>query len=211
MAKRILRLLVVVCALSGAASAQNTEIKITLGEQFFDALLEAVFTHLEEPSVPISGTNGSYSGCTETIRLKREMEGVKTAVRFRQGIIYAPIAFEGSYNLPLVGCIDFDGWAETNIDLRFNQAGNSIDGRARVIKVNLTGTNGVGSAFLARFVQSSIDKKINPLEIISLDKLSFTTPVQNAGKLRMRATGFDHKVNEKYLEIIIKYAFEKAK
>ena len=83
-------------------------------------------------------------------------------------------------------------------------------GRAKVLKVNLSGAKGVGSTLLARFVQNSIDRKLNPIEIISLDKLSFVTPIQNSGKLRMRATGFSHKVNDGSLDIIIKYSFEKA-
>ncbi|MEZ5344007.1 MAG: hypothetical protein R2681_00495 [Pyrinomonadaceae bacterium] len=190
------------------SGAQETQVKITLEEQFFEALLQAVFTNLEEPSVPIS--ESSAAGCNETIRLKEQMEGVRTAVRFRQGKISAPIAFEGSYRAPLVGCLDFSGWADTNIELRLDRNKNAIVGNARVLRVNLTGANGLGSEIIAGFVQNSIDRKINPMEIIGLDKLSFIAPVQNAGKLRMRAIGFDHKVNEKNLDIVIRYRFEKA-
>ncbi|MCB1023590.1 MAG: hypothetical protein KDB79_04315, partial [Acidobacteria bacterium] len=164
--------------------------------------------NLDAPSVPI--TKNSTAGCSETIRLKQQMDGVKTAVRFREGRIYAPIAFEGSYKAPLIGCLDFSGWAETNIELRFDRNKNAIAGNAKVLRVNLSGANGIGSELLAGFVQNSIDEKINPLEIIGLDKLSFIAPVQNAGKLRMRAIGFDHKINEKNLDIVIKYRFEKA-
>ncbi len=210
MRKKIIGILVLMCSLSGISFSQNTEIKLILNEQFFDALLEAVFTHLDEPSVAISGDKGGGSACSETIRLKKEMDGVKTAVRFRQGAIYAPIAFEGSYRAPLIGCIDFKGWAETNIDLVFDKNKNAIVGQAKVLKVNMSGANGIGSELLARFVQNEIDKKVNPIEIIGLDKLSFVTPIQNAGKLRMRATGFSHKVTNSNIDIIIKYRFEKA-
>ena len=192
-----------------AAAAQNTEVKITLKEQFFDALLEAVFTHLNEPSVAIS--DGGKTGCVQTIRLKKEIDGVKTAVRFRQGKIYAPIAFEGSYKIPLVGCIDFEGWAEANIELSFDKQKQVLVGRAKVLKVNLSGSNGLGSSLLARFVQNSIDQKINPIEIIKMDKLSFVTPIQEAGKLRMQATNVRHKVNSGSLDIFISYKFSKVK
>jgi len=208
MKKRILSLALLVCALSGIAAAQETEIKITVGEQFVEALLNAVFTNLESPSVAIS--DSSSSGCNETIRLKREVEGVKTAVRFRNGKISAPIAFEGNYNPPLIGCIDFSGWADTTIDIVFDRNRNAIVGRARVSNVSLSGTGGVGSALLARFVQSSIDEKVNPIEIVKLDKLSFLLPIQNSGKLRMKATNIRHRVNDKSIDVFIAYKFVKA-
>ncbi len=208
MIKKILCTAILLCSFSISLFAQDTQVKITLDEQFFEVLLKAVFTNLDAPSVAISQNSGG--GCNESIRLKEQMDGVKTAVRFRQGKIYAPIAFEGSYQAPLIGCLDFAGWAETNIDLSFDRNKNAIVGNANVLKVNLSGANGIGSELLARFVQNSIDEKVNPLEIIGLDRLSFIAPVQNAGKLRMRAIGFDHKVNEKNLDLIIKYKFEKA-
>lgn len=208
MIKKTLCTAILLCCFSLTAFAQDTQVKITLDEQFFEVLLQAVFKNLDAPSVPI--TQNSGAGCSETIRLMEQMDGVKTAVRFRQGRIFAPIAFEGNYRAPLIGCLDFSGWAETNFELQFDRNKNAIVGNAKVIKVNLSGANGIGSELLAGFVQNSIDEKINPLEIIGLDKLSFITPVQNSGKLRMRATGFDHKVNEKNLDIIIKYRFEKA-
>ncbi len=208
MTKKILFTTVLLCSLSASLFAQDTQVKITLDEQFFDEFLQAIFTNLEAPSVPISKNSGA--GCSETIRLKEQIDGVKTAVRFRQGKIYAPIAFEGSYRAPLIGCIDFEGWAETNIDLVFDRNKNAIVGQAQVLKVNMSGANGIGSELLARFVQNEIDKKVNPIEIIGLDKLSFVTPIQNAGKLRMRATGFSHKVINSNIDIIIKYRFEKA-
>jgi len=79
-----------------------------------------------------------------------------------------------------------------------------------IVNSNLSGANGIGSSLLARFVQSSIDEKINPIEIIKLDKLSFIAPIQNAGRLRMRASGFSHRVSARMLEITINYSFEKA-
>ncbi|NNF00465.1 MAG: hypothetical protein HKN25_15710 [Pyrinomonadaceae bacterium] len=208
MKKRILSVALVLCALTGFASAQSSEIKITVGEQFVDSLLNAVFTNLDSPSVAIS--DDSSSGCNETIRLKREVDGVKTSVRFRGGEISAPLAFEGNYNPPLIGCIDFSGWADTTIDIVYDRNRDAIVGRARVSNVNLSGTGGVGSSLLARFVQSSIDEKVNPIEIVKLDKLSFLLPIQNSGKLRMKATNVRHQVRDRTIDIYIAYEFVKA-
>ncbi len=233
MKKKIISLIIAVFATFQIANGQTTEIKISLDEQFFDALLEAVFTHLNEPSVPIamkksdekSNTldktnasimqNVSYQQnsslvCDESIKLKRQIDGVKTAVRFRDGKIFAPIAFLGNYNPPLIGCIEFQGWAETNIELSFDKGKNALIGRAKVLNVNLSGTGGVGSSLLTRFVQSSIDNKVNPIEIIKLDKLSFTTPIQNSGSLKMKALSLRHQVNNKSLDVFLKYEFQKG-
>lgn len=203
--------------------SQTAEIKLTFNEQFFDALLEAVFTKLEPPSVSLASTSGSLIGeplpasgpssgpaCKESVTLKREIDGVRTAVRFRQGKIYAPIAFLGNYNPPLIGCIEFRGWAETNIDLVYDSNRKALVGNARVLNVNLSGTGGVGGAMIARMVQSSIDNRINPIEIVSMDKLSFTVPVRDSGSLRMNALGIRHQVGEKALDVFIKYDFQKA-
>lgn len=232
MKKKIISLIIVILATSNFVNGQTTEIKISLDEQFFDTLLEAVFTNLDVPGVPLSSVNRdnesetafqnisyykkssesdkSPLACDESIRLQREIDGVRTAVRFRQGKIYAPIAFKGNYNPPLIGCIEFQGWAETNIELSFDKRKNALIGKAKVLSVNLSGTGGIGSNLLTRFVQSSIDKKINPIEIIALDRLSFTTPVQNSGKLKMKAIGIRHQVSNKTLDVYLKYEFLKG-
>ena len=252
MKKTIATLLVAGLLAVPTIRAQETEIKITLSEQFFEALLEAVFENLGQPKVPISlgagvdknsgesesvkngvidkdavfrtashstqdsalGTRYSVPGtpggaCDETVRLKKEVDGVHTAVKFRRGGIIAPIAFEGNYNPPLIGCIGFSGWAETTIDLSFDKNKNALIGNARVLNVNLSGTNGIGGSIITRLVQNSIDRKINPLEIVKLDMLSFTAPIQNSGKLRMEAIGIRHVVGEGELDVYLKYRFRK--
>jgi len=60
-------------------------------------------------------------------------------------------------------------------------------------------------------VQSSIDKKINPIEILQTDKLSFVVPVQNAGgALRMKAVTVRHEIANGVLNVYIAYEFVKA-
>jgi hypothetical protein len=58
-------------------------------------------------------------------------------------------------------------------------------------------------------VQSSIDKKLNPIEIINLEKLSFPFTLQNQAKLRMHAVGVRYEVVPGALNIIISYEFVK--
>ena len=210
---------------TSAAEAQKTQISITFGEQFFDALLDAVFQHSAPPEFPLAGNSGPgseprralehgfapASGCGESVRLLRENNGKRTSVRFREGRITAPIAFSGNYNPPLIGCVPFTGVAETTVDLEFDERGQRLLARARVNDVALNGTGGIGGSLVARMVQSSIDKKINPIEIIRTDKVSFVVPLQNSSAVRMRATGFAHEISNGQLIIHITYEFEKTR
>ena len=229
MKKRIVILATLLLMMSQTTFAQETEIKLTLNEQFFETLLTAVFENLDAPKVPLSLAENrridrpnpqsvikavkyqpNEMECDESVRLKKQVGGVMTAVKFRNGKIYAPIAFEGSYNPPLIGCIDFSGWAETTIDLVLDKTKNALVGRAKVLSVNLSGTNGIGSNLITGLVQNSIDKKVNPIEIINLERLSFTVPIQDAGKLKMRAIGIRHVVRNREIDVYLKYRFEKA-
>jgi len=137
------------------------------------------------------------------------MDGVRTAVRFREGRILVPLAFSGNYAPPFVGCVEFAGWAESVIDLEYDQAGQRLIGKARVLNVNLNGTGGVGGTLIARLIQGSIDKKLNPIEILRLDKVSFGVPIQNAGNIRMKALGVTPEVANGSLNIRIAYEFSK--
>jgi len=203
-----------------AASAQRTEVTISLSEQFFDALIDSIYQNSPPPefqlsnsrrSEPATVTANSFAPrsavCADSITLLRQNKSVKTAVRFREGKIYAPVAFSGNYSPPLIGCVDFTGYAESNVDLIFDATAQKLLGRIRILSVNLDGTAGVGGSLIARMVQGSIDKKLNPIQIIDLDKLSFPFTLPNNAKLRMRAIGVRHQVVSGALNIIISYEF----
>ena len=248
--KRFLSLIFTLFLCASFVKAQQTaDVTITLNEKFFDVLLDAVFTNLQNPSFPlaenqksepekitksgaeigfseqkISFSNVNFSGsknlnenkssnysfCDESIKLMREIDGVRTAVRFRDGRINAPIAFTGSYNPPLIGCINFQGWADSTIELEFDQNSQSLIGRAKVSDVRLSGTGGVGSSLIARLVQGSMDRKINPIQILQMDKVSFVVPVQNAGSLKMKAVGMRSEITNGAMNVHVTYQFSKV-
>lgn len=79
--------------------------------------------------------------------------------------------------------------AEADVDLEFDAATQRLVGRVWVTNVNLNGTGGIGGTVIAKLIQGSIDKKLNPIEILSLDKISFGLPIPNTGTIRMKATG----------------------
>ena len=215
-------LLLSILLFASGASAQKTEISISFNEQFFDALLDAVFQYAAPPEFPLAQTKADQPKvltsafappalCNESIKLLRENNGKRTSVRFRDGRITAPIAFSGNYNPPLIGCVPFVGVAETIVDLEFDERGQRLLARARVNDVALNGTGGIGGGLVARMVQGTIDKKINPIEIIKTDKVSFIIPLQNSNTVRMKATGFGHEIINGQLVIHINYEFEKAR
>lgn len=220
--KYVLLAILTVFFIFSSASAQRPELTITLNEPFFDALLDSIFKNFDAPEFSIAASadkakrpaNSSAfiptETCKETIQLLRENNGVRTAARFREGKIYAPLAFTGNYSPPFVGCVRFSGYAETNIDLEFDQDNQRLIARAKVLNVSLNGTGGVGGSVIAKLVQSAIDKKINPIEIIRMDKISFMLPIQNGGNLRMRAMGVRHEIENGALKIYISYEFLKA-
>ena len=218
---KLVLLLAVITLLSPAVKAQRTEITVEFTEQFFDALLDAVFqsggppefsiaaSEMPVSSVPALAFGPSAPQCSERIKLLRENNGVRTAVRFRNGQILAPLAFTGSYNPPLVGCVGFNGYAETDLQLDFDAAGNKLVARARVNNVSLNGTGGLGGSVIAKLVQSAIDRKINPIEILSLEKLSFAIPIKSGSGLTMKATAVRHEILDGKLIVRIVYDFVK--
>ncbi len=241
MSRKFFSLVFTIFLFFSIANAQTAEVTVSLNEQFFDSLLDAIFKNFDAPEFPLTAKNSEFrtlnsklvktgfqsiqrvkyfndesgiwsleSGiCNESIRLQREIDGVRTAVRFRDGKIYTPLAFSGSYNPPLIGCVDFQGFAETNIDLEYDKQTQKLVGRVRVLNVQLSGTNGIGSSLITKFVQNSIDKRINPLEILQADKLSFVVPIKNAS-LKMKATGIRYEITNGALNVHIAYEFVKG-
>ena len=232
MTKKIFSLFLAIFCFASFAAAQRGEITISLNEQFFDALLDALLDDSTSPlEFPIASSDSKFkvqsskssalnfnetnykktkSFCDEKIALRREINGVRTAVRFRDGKIYAPIAFTGSYNPPFIGCIDFQGYAETNIELEFDAEKQTLYGRARVLNVQLGGAPNVAGNLMARLVQNSIDSKINPIEILRTDKISFVVPVQKNGNLRMKAVDLKHDIGQGVLNVRVVYEFQKS-
>jgi len=89
--------LLTVLFFASASAQQTSEVTLTFNEQFFDALLDALFQNGGPPEIPLSKNKTSnvaiqtaaFRGpCTESIKLLRENQSIRTAVRFRDGKIY---------------------------------------------------------------------------------------------------------------------------
>jgi hypothetical protein len=149
--------------------------------------------------------------CASVIVLEREVGGVRTAVHFEDGRITAPLAFSGSYSVALLGCIRFQGWAETSIRLEFDRARQTLSARVEVEDIHLSGVPGLASGVIVGLVQNSIDQRINPVEILQAAQLSARIPIATAGgALRLLAKEVRPEIVPGALRLHIIYEFEKA-
>jgi hypothetical protein len=216
-----------------AAAAPAAEATVTLNEQFLNALLDAMFTRLRAPSYPLSlGTldrknpaspetqkksppaasnslaASGQGDCASVVVLEREMDGVKTAVHFENGRIVAPLAFTGSYSTGLLGCMRFQGWADTNINLEFDRTRQVLSAHVDVVDIHLKGIPTLANGVIIDLVQSAIDQRINPVEILKADQLTARVPISAAGgALRLRAKELRPEIVPGYLRLHIIYEF----
>lgn len=174
--------------------------QIVLRQEFFNAVLGAIFRDMNRPSFPIDLAANSGSGqaigpqyaafqeppkCDGKLTILPEGSGVKTGVRFENNRIAAPLAFSGGYNSPF-GCIEFKGWAQANLELRFDPEQSSVIGRINVETVNLDGVNPLVTGFVTPIVQTTLNNRVNPVQILQGKQLGVDVPVASAGG-RLRA------------------------
>jgi hypothetical protein len=168
-----------------------------------NSLLEAVASQPEPPSFPLGKGEGK---CASRVTLLPEASGVRTAVRFEGGRITAPVAFRGSYDAPLVGCMRFEGWADTAFQLEFNREKQVLAARVTVrdLKLKNVPASLLGGG-LTGLVQDAIDERVNPVEILRAEQLGARVPVTQADVLRLRAADVRHEVSGRELRLRIVY------
>jgi hypothetical protein len=181
------------------------EVAVVLSEEFLNALLVAVASRPEPPSFPLS-KGGEGKKCESRVQLLPEAQGTRTGVRFVDGRITAPVAFRGSYEAPLVGCLKFEGWADTSFRLEFNRERQALGARVTVrdLKLKNVPTSLLGGG-LAGMVQDAIDERVNPVEILRAEQLGARIPVTRNDELRLRAADVRHEVVGRELRLRIAY------
>jgi hypothetical protein len=210
-----------------ARAIPSAEVTIVLNEQFFNSFLDEVFTDLHSPSYKIADASealrkrkgisaahvstAAQDECASVIVLEREMDGVRTSVRFENGRIAAPLAFRGTYASTLLGCMKFQGWADTVLNLEFDQARQVLNARVNVESIHLSNVPKAANGLLVGMVQKVIDMRINPVEIIQAAQLSARVPVAAAGgALRLRAREVRPEITNGALQLHIIYEFTRA-
>ena len=150
----------------------------------------------------------SSSECASEIRLKREANGVRTAVHFEQGKITGPLAFAGSYNSTLLGCISFTGWADSQLQMEFSRERRAVLARFLLRDIHLNNTPGLLGDPLRNMVQTTIDRRYNPLELFTLEQLSTRANIKPAGgALLLEATDVRPEITPNELALHITYRF----
>ncbi len=202
-----------------------SSIVVSLSDSFVNQLLSTVFRDLGPPTFNLasggSSTSGSdtsvftpatfQGGCTNSVTLAQEGGGVKTQAQFVNGNITAPLVFSGSYNL-LGQCTQFKGWAQTSIQLSFDQPSQTVFGRVNVEGVNLEGVAPFANNFVTVFVRNAIDSKVNPLEIIRPTQLQLMIPVKASdGAVKAQVKDIKSEVKDGQLRLHVTYDFSATK
>ena len=195
---------------------------VSFTDGFVDGLLNTIFKDLGAPSFHLSQADSKtdaavleraafQQGCSNTITLAPAGNDVKTEVQFINGKVQAPLVFSGNYNL-LGNCMQFKGWAQTSIGLRFDQASQTVYGQVDVEGVNLEGVNPVANNFVTVFVRNAIDQRVNPLELIRAQQLQLMIPVKASnGAVQARVKDVRAEMNDGALRLHISYEFSGAK
>jgi hypothetical protein len=185
----------------------TNEATVAINQQFANSFLDAIFDNLKEPSVSLGRSEGQ-AGCGNVAILKREVAGVHTAVRFENGRITAPLAFAGSYYSSLLGCIQFEGWANANITLEFDRGRQALVGRIKVENVHLTNVPELVSGQLLGLAQTAIDNRYHPFTVVTLEQMSARVPIAPAGgALRLRAKEIRPEITAGLLTLHLVYEF----
>jgi hypothetical protein len=187
------------------------EVVVVLNEEFLNSLLVAVASQTEPLSFPLSKGGDGRGKCASHVQLLREAAGMRTGVRFIDGRITAPVAFRGSYDAPLVGCLNFEGWADTAFQLEFDAARQMLNARVTVrdLKLKNVPTSLLGGG-LTGLVQDAIDSRVNPVEILRAEQLGARVPVTRGNELRLRASDVHHEIVGKELRLHIVYELVQA-
>jgi hypothetical protein len=192
-------------------------VEIGLEQSFVDAVLATTFQGLGTPTFQLSEaapgghdqitTAAFQGGCANSITLLPEGSGVKTGVQFHNGNVSAPLAFNGSYSLA-GECLQFKGWAQTNIKLYFDESKQTVYGNVTVEGVNLEGVNPIANTMVTVFVQSAINQRVNPLVLVSDKQLQLLIPVKASnGTVKAHAKDVRAEILDGALKLHLTYEF----
>jgi len=205
-----------------AGGAGTSTVVIALNENFLNELLSTVFRDLGPPTFNLSSNSPRpeaatiehavfQGGCNNSVTLAASGSNATTQVKFSGGTISAPLVFSGKYSL-MGNCIQFKGWAQTSIQLSFDQPAQTLYGRVSVDGVNLEGVNPIANNFVTVFVRNAIDTKVNPLEFLRPSQLQLLIPVKGSnGSVKTHVKDVRAEVQDGVLRLHITYDFSGEK
>ena len=194
--------------------------QVVIKEDLLNQVLTTIFQQMNPPSFPLQAAavappQDEYrilpaleEQCDNRITVLPEGSGVKTGVSFKDGKIGAPIAFKGSLQ-SIVGCVQFQGWAQTHLDLRFDSGQQAVYGVVTVDTVNLDGVNPLVSGIVTPLVQGTLNSRVNPILLLRSEQIGLNVPVASAGgDLKARASDIRAEVKDDAVVFSVDYQFE---
>ena len=178
--------------------------QIVLRQDFFNEVLGTIFSEMNPPSFPLGTPSGD---CEGRITVQLQGSGVQTGVSFDNGKVAAPLAFTGSY-ASMFGCARFSGWAQSNLEMRYDAQSQTVFGQINVETVNLDGVNPVVSALVTPLVQSTLNTRVNPVRIIDGRQIAIDLPiVASNGNLQGSVKDVRAEVKDGALNLYVIYDF----
>ena len=198
------------------APVQSTEVsgvpagtaQLVLRQELLNEALGTIFRDLKPPTFPIGSSVGG--SCESAITILPSGSGVTTNVQFANNKLSVPLAFTGNYGSP-IGCIPFSGWAQTNLELRFDRETQTVYGVLNVETVNLDGVNPVWSGLITPLVQSTLNTQVNPIRLVDGKQLALNLPVAASnGTLTAGVDDVRAEIKDNALNLSVIYGFGSA-
>ena len=192
--------------------------QIVLKQDFFNEVLQTIFRDMNAPTFPFSenpvGNNsptvGQEGGCQGQIMLLPEGNGVRSSLKFENNRIVAPLVFRGNYN-SMLGCLNFSGWAQANLDLRFDAEKQIVFGHLNIETVNLDGVNPVLGGIITPLVQSTLNQRVNPIQILQGGQLALSLPIKaSQANLNAKVKDVRSEIKDNALYLYVIYEFSGA-
>lgn len=192
--------------------------QIVLRQDFFNNVLQTIFRDMNAPSFPLNiGENlkkdpnavqyGLQNQCEGRITLLPEGSGVQTGLQFQNDKIAAPLAFQGSASV-LGQCVNFKGWAQANMSLRYDAAQQTVFGTINVETVNLDGVAPFVSGFVTPLVQGTLNQRVNPIQILKGEQIALNMPIAATnGNLQAKVSDVRADVKDNALNLYVIYDF----
>ena len=178
--------------------------QVVIRQDLLNAALQTIFRDLKPPTFPLG--SGGDASCQSSITILPQGSGVQTGVQFENNRLNAPLAFSGRYSMGQ--CFQFSGWAQSSLELRFDQNTQSVFGIVNVETVNLDGWNPVVSGLITPIVQSTINERVNPIKIVDGKQLAVDLPiVASGGDLKAGVNDVRAEVKDNSLNLFVIYGF----
>jgi hypothetical protein len=182
--------------------------QIVLRQDLLNEALGTIFRDLKPPTFPIGSSVGG--SCESAITILPNGSGVTTNAQFANNKLSVPLAFTGNYSTP-IGCIPFSGWAQTNLELRFDREAQTVYGVLNVETVNLDGVNPVWSGLITPLVQSTINTQVNPIRLVDGKQLALNLPIAASnGILTAGVSDVRAEIKDNALNLFVIYGFGSA-